>query len=218
VIEHVTNLVSGSLPWPMCRSVVREMVLLHYHGLNKSTKKDQYPLPLISDLLNAPQKGHTYTKIDLCHTYHLVCIAEGEEWKTSFCTYYGLFEWLIMPFRLSNIPMAFQCFMNDIFGDLLNACVIIYLDNILIYSNNMSQYKKHIKEVLHRLQEHGLYANARKCKFHKDSVEYLGYILTSDGLCMAEDKVQTILNWLELQKVKDIQSFLGFANFYYQFI
>jgi hypothetical protein len=108
--------------------------------------------------------------------------------------------------------------MNNIFGDLLNVCVIFYLDDILIYSDDMSQHKKHIKEVLHRLWKHGLYANAGKYEFHRDSVEYLGYILTSDGLHMAKDKVQTILDWPEPWKVKDIQSFLGFANFYHQFI
>jgi hypothetical protein len=108
--------------------------------------------------------------------------------------------------------------MNDIFSNLLNVCVIVYLNDILIYSDNMFQHKKHIKEVLHRLQKHGLYANAGKCKFHRNSVEYLGYILTSNGLHMVEDKVQTILNWLKPQKVKDIQSFLGFTNFYHQLI
>jgi hypothetical protein len=189
-----------------------------YCGLNKITKKDRYPLPLISDLLDAPQKACTYTKIDLRHAYHLVRITEGEEWKTAFRTRYGSFEWLVMPFGLSNAPAAFQCFMNNIFGDLLDVCVIVYLDDILIYSDDMSQHKKHVKEVLRRLRKHGLYANARKCEFHRDSVEYLRYILTSDGLRMAKDKVQTILDWLELRKVKDIQSFLGFANFYCRFI
>jgi hypothetical protein len=189
-----------------------------YRGLNKITKKDRYPLPLISDLLDAPRKARTYTKIDLRHAYHLVCIAEGEEWKTAFRTHYGLFEWLVMPFGLSNAPTAFQRFMNNIFSDLLDVCVIVYLNNILIYSDNMSKHKKHVKEVLCRLWKHGLYANARKCEFHRDSVKYLRYILTSDGLRMAKDKVQTILDWLELQKVKDIQSFLGFTNFYRRFI
>jgi hypothetical protein len=108
--------------------------------------------------------------------------------------------------------------MNDIFSDPLDVCVIVYLDNILIYSDDMSQHKKHVKEVLRRLRKHGLYANAGKCEFHRDSVEYLGYILTSDGLCMAKDKVQTILDWPEPWKVKDIQSFLGFTNFYRRFI
>jgi hypothetical protein len=122
-----------------------------YRGLNKITKKDRYPLPLISDLLDAPWKARTYTKIDLRHAYHLVRITEGEEWKTAFHTRYGSFEWLVMPFGLSNAPVAFHRFMNNIFGDLLDVCVIVYLDDILIYSDDMSQHKKHVKEVLHRL-------------------------------------------------------------------
>jgi hypothetical protein len=123
-----------------------------------------------------------------------------------------------MPFGLSNAPVVFQHFMNNIFSDLLNVCVIVYLDNILIYSNDMLQHKKHVKEVLWRLCEHGHYASMGKCEFHKDTVEYLGFILSLDGLLMSKEKVQTILNWPEPCKVKDVQSFLSFANFYRQFI
>jgi len=108
--------------------------------------------------------------------------------------------------------------MNDIFFDLLDVCVVIYLDDILIYSNNMSEHHWHIKEVLKRLYKAGLYAKAEKCEFHSESVEYLGYILSSFGLTMSDDKIKIIQDWLEPKKVKDIQSFLGFANFYYWFI
>ena len=104
-----------------------------YHGLNWITKKDHYPLPLLSDLLDALKKAHMFTKIDLHHAYHLVQITEGEEWKTTFYTHYGSFEWPVMPFGLTNAPATFQRFINDIFSDLLDVCVIIYLDNILIY-------------------------------------------------------------------------------------
>ena len=107
-------------------------------GLNKITKKDQYPLPLISDLLDSPRKAYIYTKIDLRHTYHLVCIAEGDEWKTTFQTRYGAFEWLVMPFGLTNAPAVFQRFMNNVFSDLLDVCVVVYLDDILIYSDDIT--------------------------------------------------------------------------------
>jgi hypothetical protein len=183
-----------------------------------ATKKDCYPLPLISDLLDTPRKARVFTKIDLRHAYHLVHIAEGEEWKTTFRTHYGSFEWLVIPFGLTNAPAAFQRFMNDIFSDMLDVNVIVYLDDILIYSDNMTQHKAHIKEVLRRLRKNGLYAVPQKCEFHKDTVEYLGFILSPDSLRMAEDKVKIILDWPEPQKVKDIQSFLGFCNFYHQFI
>ena len=123
-----------------------------------------------------------------------------------------------MPFSLTNAPAAFQRFMNDIFSDLLDVCVMIYLDDILIYSNNMSEYHWHMKEVLKHLRKAGLYAKAEKCKFHSKLVEYLGYILSPSGLTMSDNKIKIIQDWPEPKKVKDIQSFLGFANFYCWFI
>ena len=123
-----------------------------------------------------------------------------------------------MPFSLTNAPVAFQRFINDIFSDLLDICIIIYLDDILIYLNNMSEYHWHIKEVLNRLCKASLYAKAEKCEFYSELVEYLGYILSPSDLTMSTDKVKIIQDWLESKKVKNIQSFLGFANFYYQFI
>ena len=123
-------------------------VCVDYCSLNRITKKDRYPLPLLTDLLDAPKKAHVFTKIDLCHAYHLVQIADSIEWKTTFCTHYSSFEWLVMPFGLTNAPVAFQCFINDIFSNLLNVCIIIYLDDILIYLEDMTQHKKHVKEVL----------------------------------------------------------------------
>ena len=189
-----------------------------YRALNRITKKDRYPLPLISDLLQSPGKARIYTKIDLRHAYHLVRIAEGDEWKTTFRTRYGSFEWLVMPFGLSNAPAAFQRFMNDIFQDLLDNCVIVYLDDILIFSEDLDSHRRQVKEVLRRLRQHGLYARPDKCEFHRDTVEYLGFILSPEGLRMSSDKIQTILDWPTPRKVKDVQSFLGFANFYRRFI
>ena len=109
-----------------------------------------------------------------------------------------------MPFGLTNTPTAFQQFMNDIFSNLLDVCVIIYLDDILIYSNNMSEHHWHVKEVLKCLYKASLYAKAEKCKFHSESVEYLGYILSLSGLTIFDDKVKIIQNWPESKKVKDI--------------
>ena len=123
-----------------------------------------------------------------------------------------------MLFGLTNAPIAFQQFMNDIFSNLLDVCIVIYLDDILIYSNNMSKHHQHVKEVLKCLHKAGLYAKAEKCEFHSESVEYLGYILSPSGLTMSDDKIKIIQDWLEPKKAKDIQSFLGFANFDCQFI
>ncbi|SJL12778.1 related to TY3B TY3B protein [Armillaria ostoyae] len=189
-----------------------------FRGLNKISKKDCYPLPLISDLLDSVRSTRIYTKLDLRHAYHLVRIAEGDEWKTAFRTRYGSFEWRVMPFGLTNAPAAFQRFVNDIFADMLDVSVVVYLDDILIYSNNPADHWKHVREVLCRLRANQLYCKGSKCEFHRDSMEYLGYILSPEGLCMSEDKVKAILDWPVPRKVKDIQSFLGFTNFYRRFI
>jgi len=124
----------------------------------------------------------------------------------------------VIPFGLSNAPLAFQRFMNDIFSDVLDVFVVIYLDDILIYSDNMNDHKKHVKEVLKRLRENRLYTSSTKCVFHQDRIKFLGFVLGVDGLRIDESKTQTIQNWPTPRRVKDVQSFLGFVNFYRRFI
>ena len=148
---------------------------IDFRGLNKITKKDRYPLPLISDLLDYPSRAKIYSKIDLQHAYHLVRIAPGDEWKTACRMHYGSYEWLVMPFGLTDAPAAFQRFVNTIFADMLDVCVVMYLDDIFIYSEDMESHQQHVQEVLHHLRLHGLFAKPEKCEFHLDSVEYLGY-------------------------------------------
>ena len=182
---------------------------VNFYGLNCISKKDLYPFLLISDLLDLSCKAQVYSKIDLHHTYHLVHIVNGDEWKTVewktvFRTCYELLEWSVMSFGLTNTPMAFQQFMNNIFSNILDVCVVIYLDDILIYSNNMSKHHQYIKEILKYLHKTGLYAKAEKYKFHSELVEYLGYILSPSGLTMSDDKIKIIQDWLEPKKVKDI--------------
>ena len=191
---------------------------VNFQGLNKITKKDQYPLPQITDLLDSPRKARFYSKINLRHAYHLIQIHKDDEWKTTFCTCYGSFEWCAMPFRLTNAPATFQHLMNNAFSDLLDICVLVYLDNILIHSNTLEEYHHHVHELLLWLQNNKLYACGDKSSLHDDTIKYLGFILSPDGLLMDPSKVSTVLEWPEPHKVKDIQSFLGFANFYRQFI
>ena len=182
-----------------------------YRRLNRITCKDHYPIPLILDLLDAPKRVRIYRKIDLYSAYHLVRIMEGDEWKTPFQTQYGSYEWLVMPFGLSNAPSAFQCLMNKVFSDLLDMCVVIYLDNIL-------EHKEHIREVLCRLRTNGLYASPGKCIFHRKEVKFLSYMLGPQGIQIDRSKIQTIQEWLTPRCLKDIQVFLGFINFYRRFI
>ena len=165
---------------------------IDFHGLNHISKKDCYPLPLISNLLDSPHKARVYSKIDIHYAYHLVHITDGNKWKTVFRTRYGSFEWSVMPFSLTNAPAAFYRFMNDIFSNLLDVCIMIYLDDILIYLNNISEHHWYVKEVLKCLHKAGLYAKAEKCKFHSESVEYLRYILSPSGLTISDDKVKII--------------------------
>ena len=121
---------------------------INFRGLNKIMKKDRYPLPCISNLLDTPSHTKIYTKLDLWHAYHLVRITEGDEWKMSFHTHYGSYEWLIKPFGVTNAPAAFLQFVNTIFADLLDVCIIVYLDDILIYSEDKASHKEHVQEVL----------------------------------------------------------------------
>ena len=123
-----------------------------------------------------------------------------------------------MPFGLSNTPAAFQRFMNNMFGDLLDVCTMVYLDDILIYSDSLAKHQQHIHEVLTQLCKNSLYTKAEKCEFHVETTEFLGYILTLNGLQMGREKVQMTQDWPKPRKVHDIQSFLSFTNFYHWFI
>jgi hypothetical protein len=159
-----------------------------------------------------------FTKLDLRGAYNLIRINPGEEWKTAFRTRYGLFEYLVMPFGLCNAPATFQAMINDVLHDYLDKCVIIYLDDILVYSTTREQHTKDVRNILKKLRQHKLWAKLEKCKFYQDSVEFLGYIITREGIKMDEKKVESVLSWPTPKTVKDIQAFLGFANFYRRFI
>src|SRR6266481_3712979 len=122
-----------------------------------------------------------------------------------------------MPFGLSNAPAAFQRFINEVLGDLMDICTVGYLDDILVYLDSLEDHWDHIREALCCLHTTGLYANLKKCKFHMDTVEYLRLILSPKGLQMDPTKVSMIQDWPKPQKVQDVQAFLGFANSYQRF-
>jgi hypothetical protein len=189
-----------------------------YRGLNEGTIKNRYPLPLLHETLLQLQKACYFTKLDIHGEYNLVWMAEGEEWKTAFWTRYGLFESLIMLFRLTNAPTSFQHFINDVLCPYLDVFVTAYLDNILIYSDNLEDYQRHVLKVLEALMKVGLHLKPEKCEFHRQEVKYLGFIISTTGTKMDPAKITTIQDWPQPQNVKDIQSFLGFANFYCRFI
>ena len=192
--------------------------VVDYRGLNKITVKNRYPLPLINEMLTRFNHAKVFSKIDLRGAYNLVRIKPGDEWKTAFRTRYGLFEYLVMPFGLTNAPSVFQHLMNDIFRDLLDVYCVIYIDDILIYSETLEDHKVHVRTILQRLKDNNLYSKIEKCIFHASSVEFLGYVVSSNGISMEPSRVKAIRDWPTPRSIKDIQKFLGFANFYRMFV
>ncbi len=189
-----------------------------YRGLNSVTVKNRYPLPLISETLNRLSRAKVFTKLDIISAFNRLRIREGDEELTAFRTRFGLFEYLVMPFGLCNGPASFQHYINDTLREYLDDTCTAYLDDILIYSDLVEEHEIHVKRILRKLREAGLQADITKCEFHVSEVAYLGLIVTTTGIKMDPKKVDTVLNWPPLTGVKDIQSFLGFANFYRRFI
>jgi transposase InsO family protein len=189
-----------------------------YRGLNAVTIKNRCPLPLIQESLDRLGRAKVFSKMDLRDAYHRIRIQKGDEWKTAFRTRYGHFEYLVVPFGLTNAPAIFQSHINRVLSDLLDICCIVYLDDILIFSENEEDHIKHVKMVLGRLREHKLYAKPSKCSFHKTEVNFLGYVVTQDGVKMEADRVATVQDWPTPTTVREVRVFLGFANYYRRFI
>ncbi len=147
---------------------------------------------LISGLLDQLRTGKIFTKIDLREAYNLLKIRFGDEWKTAFRTHYRHFEYTVIPFGLTNAPAVFQHLMNDIFQEYMDEFVVVYLDDILIFSKNQEDHDKHVRLVLAMLQEHGLYAKLEKCEFDKSLMEFFSYMISPNGVSMDKSKVETI--------------------------
>ena len=189
-----------------------------YRKLNSITVKNRYPLPLTNQLIDRLTEAKYFTKIDLRSGYNLIRIKEGDEWKTAFNCKFGHFEYLVMPFGLTNAPAVFQHMMNDILRDKLDLTLVCYIDDILIFSKTIEEHVKEVSEVLQRLADNTLFAKPEKCEFHKEQVEYLGIWVGKGRLSMDHGKINAIKEWPTPTKVKDIQTFLGFANFYRRFV
>jgi len=159
-----------------------------------------------------------FTKMDLKNRFHLIRMREGDEWKTVFRTRYGLFEFQVMPFGLTNAPSTIRDMMNHIFSDMLDVGILSYMDDILVCADSQERHDKIVKEVLKRLRENGLAVSPEKCAWRLQEVEFLGYIIGRSGIKMSKEKVEAILNWEPPKTLTEVQSFLGFANFYQCFI
>jgi RNase H-like domain found in reverse transcriptase/Reverse transcriptase (RNA-dependent DNA polymerase) len=190
-----------------------------YRKLNKIMIKNRYPLPLTHELIDRVKGSKFFTKLDIRWGYNNVRIKEGDEWKAAFKTNRGMFEPLVMFFGLTNSPATFQTMMNNIFQDLINrGHIIIYLDDILIYTETMEEHRQMVQEVLNLLRSHKLYLKPEKCNWEKLEVEYLGHIISGSHIKMDPTKIEAISKWKEPQNKKELQSFLGFANYYRKFI
>ena len=189
-----------------------------YRGLNKITIKNRTALPLISETLDRLVGAAIFTKFDLKDAYHRIRIQEGHEWKTAFRTRYGHFEYLVMPFGLANAPATFQSYINQALIGLVDTICVIYLDDILIYSKTVKEHHASVRKVLERLRQYKLYCNLKKCEFDTDEVGFLGFRISPKGVKMEQNRVTSITEWPEPKTFRDLQVFLGFANFYRRFI
>ena len=172
----------------------------------------------MDELRERVQGATIFSKIDLKSGFNLIRIRAGDEWKSAFRTRYRHFEYLVMPFAMANAPATFQNMINPIFRDLLDRGLVIYMDDMMMYSAEIEEHRELMLEVLRRLKENNLTAAVDKCYFHKREIEFLGHTISANGVEMWDDKIETILVWKRPENVKDVQRFMGFANFYRRFI
>lgn len=190
-----------------------------YRILNSMTVKNVYPPPLISDLINQLRGAKYFTKFDVRWGYNNVRIKDGDEWKAAFRTNRRLYEPLVMFFGLTNSPATFQTMMNNIFRDLITEGVVcVYLDNILIYTQTLEEHRRVTCIVMECLHQHKLYLRLDKCEFEQMHIKYLSLIISEGQAEMDPVKVACVAEWPEPRNKKQVQSFLGFVNFYRRFI
>ncbi|TQV89904.1 retrotransposon nucleocapsid protein [Cordyceps javanica] len=191
---------------------------IDYRPLNKITIKNRYPLPLTVEIRDKVGKAKYFTILDLKGAYNLIRMKKGHEWMTAFRTTKGHFEYLVMPFGLTNAPATFQTMIDTILRKQIGVFVVVYLDDILIYSNTLEEHKQHVHEVLQILQDNKLLVEAAKCKFHQRSVQFLGFIVTHGEIQMCQDKIKAIKEWPTPTNVRDVRAFTAFVNFYRKFL
>ncbi|WVZ88993.1 hypothetical protein U9M48_035458 [Paspalum notatum var. saurae] len=189
-----------------------------YRALNKVTIKNKYPLPRIDDLFDQLQGACVFSKIDLRSGYHQLKIRPSDISKIAFTTKYGLYEYTVMSFGLTNAPGYFMQLMNSVFMDYLDKFVVVFIDNILIYSKTEAEHEEHLRLVLQRSREHKLHAKFSKCEFWIDEVRFLGHVVSKGGIAVDPSKVSTVTNWKVPKIPKEVRGFLGLAGYYRRFI
>ena len=193
-------------------------VVVDYRALNELTIKNKYPLPLMDELFDRVHGAKCFSKLDLRTGFHQIRMAEEDIEKTAFRTRYGSYEYLVLPMGLCNAPGTFMQLMNDTFRDMLDRSVLVFLDDILIFSKTREEHLQHLEAVLARLRDNKLYAKLSKCEFMREEVEFLGHRLGVNGLAVSPDKVSAVRDWPTPKGVPDVRSFLGLAGFYRRFV
>jgi hypothetical protein len=189
-----------------------------YRALNSRTVKDKYPIPVVEELLNEPCGAVFFTKLDLRSGYHQVRMNADDIEKTAFRTHEGLFEFLVMPFGLANAPATFQALMHDVLPPFLHRFVLVFFNDILIFSLSWLEHLRHIHLVLAKLQGHQLYVKRSKCSFVARSVAYLGHVISAAGIKMDVQKVKAVLDWPLPRSIRAVRTFLGLAGYYRRFV
>jgi hypothetical protein len=189
-----------------------------YRALNEVTIKNKYPLPHIEDLFDQLKGARVFSKIDLRSGYHHLRIRPSDIAKTVFTTRYGFYEYIVISFGLTNAPAYFMYLMNKVFMEYLDKFVVVFIDDILVYSRNKEEHEEHLRLVLQKLRENQLYAKFSKCEFLLRVVSFLGHVITDGGIAVDPGKVRDVLNWEPATIVLEIRSFLGLAGYYRRFI
>jgi hypothetical protein len=189
-----------------------------YGPLNAVTIKNKYPLPRIDILFDQLAGAQMFSKIDLRSSYHQIRIRDEDILKTAFSTRYGLYEYLGISFGLTNAPTHFMYLMNSVFMPELDKFVVVFIDDILVYSKSMDEHEEHLRIVLQRLRDHQLYAKFSKCEFWIDEVTFLGHVVSLEGIVVDPGKVRDVLDWKPPKSVHQVRSFLSLAGYYRRFI
>src|ERR1044072_9464259 len=196
----------------------KSRLCVDFRQLNKVTIKNRYPLPRIDDLMDQLRGAVVFSKIDLKSGYHQIRVKDADIQKTAFRTRYGHYEYLVMPFGVTNAPAVFMDYMNRVFSQFLDKFVVVFIDDILVYSKSREEHEVHLRQVLQILREKKLYANPSKCEFWLEEVKFLGHVISKGGIAVDPAKVETVMAWEQPRTVTEIRSFVGLAGYYRRFI